>query len=322
MPVQTAFIHAMQTIKTLDLNLLKALNALLDERNVTRAAEKLSISQPAMSGMLTRLRDSFNDPLFIRTQHGILPTDRALGLAIPVKQILDQAQGLLTEPEFDPARAELKINIAASDYAMCTIITPLLSILHHQAPNIQINVALLNPRSMQEDLERGKLDFVLATPGQAPDNLHVRILFDDHYVCAVRTGHPILQQDRQPDLTAFRILQHVTASSEDNAYNNTPARVLDDLGLNRRVSVQSALVLPDIVRHSNLCALIPYRLIAEHADISHFTPPVDITGFSNALVWHERTHRNPAHQWLRDLMAKSCQSIEGRLKPIFQTAFD
>ncbi|WP_416189083.1 LysR family transcriptional regulator [Neisseria sp. CCUG17229] len=296
----------MQTIKNLDLNLLKALNALLDERNVTRAAEKLSVSQPAMSGMLTRLRDSFNDPLFIRTQHGILPTERALGLAIPVKQILEQAQGLLAKPEFVPASAELKINIAASDYAMRTIITPFLAALHHQAPNIQVNITLFNPRSMQEDLERGTLDFVLTTSEQAPDNLHTRALFDEHYVCAVRTGHPVLQHS-QPDLATFCALQHVILSSESNTINHTPARALADIGINRRVSVQNALALPDIVRHSDLCALTPYRLIAGQADISHFLPPVEISGFTNALVWHERTHRNPAHQWLRDLAAEHCQ---------------
>lgn len=295
----------MQTIKTLDLNLLKALNALLDERNVTRAAEKLSVSQPAMSGMLTRLRDSFNDPLFIRTQHGILPTDRALGLAIPVKQILEQAQGLLAEPEFDPASADLKINIAASDYAMRTIITPFLAALHHQAPNIQVNITLFNPRSMQEDLERGTLDFVLTTSEQVPDNLHSRALFDEHYVCAVRTGHPVLQH-AQPDLATFCALQHVISLSE-HTINNTPARALTDIGINRRVSVQNALALPDIVRHSDLCALTPYRLIAGQADISHFLPPVNIVGFTNTLVWHERTQRNPAHQWLRDLIVQSCQ---------------
>ncbi|WP_253452993.1 LysR family transcriptional regulator [Neisseria perflava] len=297
----------MHTVKTLDLNLLKALNALLDERSVTRAAEKLSVSQPAMSGMLTRLRDSFGDPLFIRTQHGILPTDRAKALASPVKQILEQADALLRELEFHPSDAELKIAIAGTDYAMRTVATPFLAALRRQAPNIQVAINLLNERTMYDDLERGTLDFALTTPEQAPDGLHVRSLFDEHYVCALRSDHPALA-DGTPDLAKFCALEHALVSPTGSGFSGIADRMLAANGVSRRVSlsVQSFLILPDILRDSDLCAVVPYLLVAKQSGITTFAPPVTIPGFTKALAWHERTHRNPAHKWLRDLMFESC----------------
>lgn len=306
--LQTASISPyMQTIKTLDLNLLKALNALLDERNVTRAAEKLSVSQPAMSGMLTRLRDSFNDPLFIRTQHGILPTDRALSLAVPVKNILDQAAHLLDEPEFQPATAKMKITLAGTDYSMRTVVIPFLTALRRQAPNIQVAITLINERTLQEDLERGTLDFVLTTPTQAPAGLHIRTLFEEHYVCALRTDHPILQQG-EPDLAQFCQLEHALVSPNGNGFTGVVDQALQTLGATRRVSLslQSFLILPDILRNSDLCAVTPSRLVTHQPGISYFSPPVTVPGFTKVLAWHERTHRNPAHQWLRELMFESC----------------
>src|SRR6516225_2781033 len=107
----------MQTdIRTVDLNLLRTLDALLDERNVTKAAQRLSLTQPAVSAMLTRLRESFDDPLFVRSQRGIVPTERALQLATPLKQVLSDIEQMLQAPAFEPREAELTLTIASTDY--------------------------------------------------------------------------------------------------------------------------------------------------------------------------------------------------------------
>jgi DNA-binding transcriptional LysR family regulator len=111
-------------IRNLDLNLLKALDALLAERNVTRAAERLNLTQPAVSGMLARLRDSFDDPLFVRGQRGIIPTPRALQLAEPLRRMLGEAAAMLTPPMFDPAHARLTLSLAATDYAQQVMVVP------------------------------------------------------------------------------------------------------------------------------------------------------------------------------------------------------
>src|SRR5690606_10416775 len=114
----------MKDIQHLDLNLLKALDALLGHRNVTRAAAHLGVTQPAMSGMLTRLRDTFDDPLFVRARRGIEPTERAQALAVPLKQLLGQVGTLLQAPVFDPATATNYFTIASTDYALRAIALP------------------------------------------------------------------------------------------------------------------------------------------------------------------------------------------------------
>ncbi|SEF63931.1 LysR family transcriptional regulator [Marinobacterium lutimaris] len=155
----------------MDLNLLKALDALLDERNVTRAAERLGITQPAMSGILTRLRDSFDDPLFSRTQRGIIPTQRALDLSKPVKQVLRQIDTLLQPPVFVPSTASLTFTIAATDYALRAIAVPFLSALKVKAPRIKVSLLPVENERVHSQLERGQIDLALLTPDSTPPGL-------------------------------------------------------------------------------------------------------------------------------------------------------
>ncbi|MEG0004184.1 LysR family transcriptional regulator, partial [Comamonas sp.] len=141
-------------IKNLDLNLLKALDALLDERSVTRAAERLSLTQPAVSGMLTRLRESFDDPLFVRTQRGIAPTLRAQALAGPLKELLCNAEALLRPQGFDPATAQMTLRIAATDYALQAVVLPFLAVLRKRAPGVCVAVVPAQHLPLHERLER------------------------------------------------------------------------------------------------------------------------------------------------------------------------
>lgn len=151
-------------IKSLDLNLLKALDALLDERSVTRAAERLALTQPAVSGMLTRLRESFDDPLFVRTQRGIAPTLRALALAGPLKELLCNAEALLRPQAFDPATAHMTLRIAATDYALQAVVLPFLAVLRQRAPGLCVAVVPAQHLPLHERLERGDIDLALVTP--------------------------------------------------------------------------------------------------------------------------------------------------------------
>lgn len=179
----------MRDIKNIDLNLLKALDALLDERSVTRAAERLSLTQPAMSGMLTRLRESFSDPLFVRSPRGILPTPRALELAGPVKHVLAEITVLLTPAEFDPRTAAMTLSIAATDYALQAVAMPFVLELKKRAPNIRVALVPID-HHLHSQLERGDVELVLLSPLHSPPDLHARRLFDEEYVCVMRDGHP------------------------------------------------------------------------------------------------------------------------------------
>lgn len=297
----------MRDIKTLDLNLLKALDALLDERNVTRAAARLATTQPAMSGMLTRLRESFDDPLFVRTQRGVAPTQRALELAGPVKLVLSEIGALLQPPTFEPATASLTLSIAATDYALRAIAVPFLSALKRRAPHIRVAVRPIEDDRLQAQLERGDLDLALTTPESTPPDLHARHLFDEHYVCALRQDHPAAAGSRL-SLEQFCALDHALVSYTGGGFRGVTDDALTKLGRERRVtlSVTSFLILPEVLRASDLVAVVPRRLVADRDGLTLFDPPIEIPGFTKVAAWHERTHRDPGHRWLRELLFETC----------------
>lgn len=299
---------AAKTVRSLDLNLLKALDALLDERNVTRAASLLGVTQPAMSAMLTRLREAFDDPLFVRAQRGIIPTERAMELAKPVKQVLSEVAALLQPQDFEPGSATLTFTIAATDYALRAIAVPFLSALKRLAPHMRVALVPVEDQKLQTQLERGEIDLALVTPQSTPTGLHARRLFDERYVGVVRTGHPVMQGRRRLTLNQFCALDHALVSYTGGGFSGVTDEALSKHGKQRRVtlSVKSFLVLPEILRASDLIAIVPRRLAVGVAGIVMFEPPVEIPGFTKVAAWHERTHRDLAHRWLRELLNKTC----------------
>ncbi|WP_158784974.1 LysR family transcriptional regulator [Pantoea sp. BAV 3049] len=286
-------------IRTMDLNLLKALDALLDERSVTRAADRLALTQPAVSGMLTRLRDCFGDPLFSRTQRGIVPTSRALELAAPVKQILSDMDALLQPKAFDPASAELTLTIAATDYALKAVVVPFIARLRQEAPGVKVSVVAIDYSQLQTQLERGDIDLALVTPETTPEGLHARNLFDEEYVCIMRSDHP--QAREALTLDRFCKLDQVLVSHTGGRFSGATDEALAKIGKKRRVvmAVNSFLMLPEILRVSDLIAVTPYRLAATTDGMVVKTPPLPVAGFTKTLAWHDRTHRDAGHRWLR-----------------------
>ncbi|NHZ41707.1 LysR family transcriptional regulator [Massilia aquatica] len=296
----------MPNLRQLDLNLLKALDALLDERNVTRAAARLNLTQPAMSGMLTRLRESFDDPLLVRVQRGVAPTPRALALAQPVKQVLADIGALLQAPAFDPASAQMTLSLAATDYALRAIAVPFLLALRPLAPSIRVALLPLVNQQLQGQLEQGTVDLALSTPESTAPDLHARTLFDERYVCVMRSSHPAAQPALSLD--QFCALDHALVSYEGGSFEGVTDEALARLGRQRRVmlSVKSFLLLPDILRASDLVAVAPRRLVEDLDGLVLLAPPLDIPGFTKVLAWHERTHRDPGHRWLRELLLRTC----------------
>ncbi len=292
--------------RQIDLNLLKALDALLDERNVTRAAERLGVTQPAMSGMLLRLRESLGDPLFVRTQRGIVPTQRALEMAQPLKEILGGVDALWQPASFDPASASFTLTIAATDYAQSAIAVPFLAALQRQAPNIRVALLPIQDLQIQPLLERGAVDFALITPDTTPPDLHARRLFDERYVCVMRAQHPACATTL--DLDTFCALDHALVSYTGGSFAGITDEALARLGRSRRVSlsVKNFLVLPDIIRSSDLVAVVPSRLVRGQPGLICVDPPLDVPGFTKVLAWHERSHRDAGHRWLRELLVSSC----------------
>ena len=298
----------MKDITQLDLNLLKALDALLDECNVTRAASRLGVTQPAMSGMLTRLRENFGDPLFVRAKHGIVPTQRALELSAPLKQVISQISALLQPPNFDPLTANITFTIAATDYALRAVALPFLSALKQQAPHIRIALVPVDDKQVQLQLERGDIDLALLTPESTPPDLHAKNLFDEHYVCVLRQGHPAMQGRKQLTVSQLCELDHALVSYTGGGFRGVTDEALEKLGQQRQVSlsVKSFIILPEILRASDMVAILPSRLVAGMDDLVVFDPPIEVPGFTKVAAWHERTHRDVAHRWLRELLFTQC----------------
>lgn len=301
----------MRELKNLDLNLLKTLDALLEERSVTRAATRLSVTQPAVSGMLTRLRESFADPLFIRTQRGIVPTNRALQLAGPVKRILDDVEQILRPEEFDPATSTLTASLTATDYALQAIVLPFIARLRLAAPNMRVAVRPPEDNHTQQQLEKGEIDIAIVTTYAIAPDLHARTLYEERYVCAMGAHHPLANQ-QDLSLDDFCGWDHALVSWSGSEFNGVTDTALQKLGYQRRVSlsVQSFLFLKEVLRTTHLITVVPARLIVPGQGITTREPPLAVPGFTKVAAWHERTHQDPAHQWLRELLFQSSAGIK------------
>lgn len=295
-------------IRTLDLNLLKVLNALIEERSVTRAANRLGMTQPAISGILLRLRDSFGDPLLIRAHRGMVPTSRALELAPAVRRVLADIESLLQPPSFDPASAEFTLSIAASDYALSVVLEPFFASLRRQAPGARTVVHPLSRSTIARQLESGAVDIAIMAEATEPD-LHVRSLFDERFICAMREGHPAAEAAWSLDL--FCSLDQLLVSF-DGGFEGMTDRALGAIGRQRRVvlSIASFLVLPTILRSTDVIAVAPARLVSNAPGLLARTPPFEIPGFTLSAAWHERSHRDPALAWTRSLLAEACEGLD------------
>lgn len=293
-------------LRNVDLNLLKAFDALMDERSVTRAASRLALSQPAVSATLNRLRDAFGDPLFVRTQRGVAPTERALELAAPIKRVLAEIEQLLTPAAFDPALAEFTLTLAVTDYALRAVVVPFVTALRPLAPGVRVAVRTLDESTLLERMERGELDMALLTPQSTPPELRSRHLFEESYVCVMREGHPAAAGPL--DLDRFCTLDHGIVSLTGGGFSGATDRALAALGRQRHVvvSVPSFVMLLDLVRTSDIVALVPRRLLADRGGLQVAQPPLEVPGFTKILAWHARTHENPGHRWARELLLRSC----------------
>jgi len=292
-------------LKDLDLNLLVALDALLAERNVTRAAARLELSQSAMSAALARLRQVFADPLLLRTAGGMLPTSKALELAAPLRQVLTEIERLVRPPAaFDPATAELTFTIAASDYVEYAVLPRLVVFLEASAPRARLQVRPMNFGEIGHQLERGEVDLGILGAGFAPPNARSRPLFTERFVCVVRADHPRVR-DRLT-LDDFCALDHILVSPSGGGFTAQADDALAAIGRRRhvRVSVPHFLLVPQILARSDMLVVLPERLARGYGErFRTFELPFPLLPTTILAVWHERTHRDAALGWLRQALA-------------------
>ena len=302
-------------ISRVDLNLLVYLDVLLRECNVTRAAEELGISQPAMSNSLRRLRDLFNDPILVRTSDGMTPTDRALELQPMVRKVLSAAeQAILPKTEFEPSESNRIFRIMASDYTESTLLPVLLRQLRKQAPNIRLDIMTPSDVSFH-DVERGKVDMVINRFDSLPQSFHQVHLWDDSFSCVMSVDNPV--KDRW-NLESYLSSKHVWVSKTGmgEGVGMTPDDVqrlgwvdeaLSKQGVKRDISLftrhyQVALLLAE---QDDLIVTIPSmsaKSIANSDRVVILDPPFEIERMRLKMVWSPLLQHDPGHKWLRQLI--------------------
>lgn len=287
-----------------DLALLPALDALLSERNVTRAAAVLGISQPALSAKLARLRDLTGDRLLVpsRRGQGMMPTPRAMALRTEVEAALLAAETVLRPGDrFDPARANAILRILANDNAAAIVLAGRLAdIIVHRARGLRVAVLRPDKRRLVDQLEAGEADLAVALGTSAGhEGLHKRLFLRDGYATAQRRLHP---RGAAPlDLDAFCAADHLLVS-EQGGFDGLVDAELRKAGRRRRVSlsVHSYLLAPLIVAESDLLVTLPRRLLAQHEHhLDLFEPPLDLESIGMSLFWHERSEGDALNRWVR-----------------------
>ncbi|MGX7708973.1 LysR substrate-binding domain-containing protein [Methylobacterium sp. Gmos1] len=300
-------------IGSFDLNLLKAFDALYAERHVTRAGLRIGLSQSAMSGTLTRLRELLGDELFVRTPSGMRPTVRADDLAGPVADALRLVRNALQADGFEPATAERAFTVAMSDYAAFLLLPLLLARLGVEAPGIDLRVrGMFGRGEAVEQLDSGEANLAVGVPVEALARILTRPLLREGFACIARRGHPAFAAG--VDLEAFVAVPHLLVSPEGDGPGLVD-RKLAELGLKRRVvlSLPQFLVAPFIVAESDLVATLAARVARRCADfgvgITVHEPPVVLPDWPLALMWHRRADAHPATTWLRDVIAEIAAAV-------------
>jgi DNA-binding transcriptional LysR family regulator len=287
-------------LRRADLNLLQILLVLLEEKHITRAAERCFLSQPAMSRALERLRETFGDELLIRHGRTYQRTARGERLLHELEALLPRLESLVTGEAFDPATSRARFQVAMTDHACFVVLPGLVRRISEAAPMSRLEVVASHDRRFA-DVASGKLDLVLDAAG-APAELQSETLFTDEFVCVVAANHPL----RARRLTLDRYLQHSHVLVNVLDGQQIPVeRPLGALAVKRRVGLVMPFFAPAVaaVAESDMILTVPKRLavrLAKSVNVRMIPAPVELKGFKYEMSWHPRLTVDPVHEWFRD----------------------
>jgi DNA-binding transcriptional LysR family regulator len=302
-------------IDRVDLNLMVYLDVLLREGSVTKAAQQLGITQPAMSNGLKRLRDLFSDPLLVRTSEGMTPTERALELQPVIRKALNELEAALqTQGEFDASSSHRVFRIMVSDYAESTLVPELVKRLREEAPNIILDV--LTPSDVTfQDVEAGKVDMAINRFDEMPQSFHQKTLWEDDFVCLVNPDHPRVADF---NLDAYLDSMHIWVSKTGMGagVGIDPEKIirlgwvdnaLSKLGHKRKISVFTRhYQMPALLALNNdLVATLPRKVAEMQAESSRLlvkSPPFEVPPFELKMAWSPLVQHHQAHKWLRRMI--------------------
>ena len=284
-----------------DLNLLAAFDAVFEERHVSRAADRVGLSQPAMSNALRRLRAALDDPLFVKTKTGVTPTPYAAELAPAVSQALKlMNEGLQQAARFDAAKTTRTFRLAMADVAEVSILPEVIDVCRRTAPGVRFETRALTRSTLTEDLETGAADLAIGFLPDMKETTYQQTLFTTEYVCLARRDHPAI--GARLTRKAFLAADHVTIAPDVTGHAVVP-KTLDELGVDVSVRAPHFLALPFIVARTDYLAVAPKPLAFKAATaatgLAAHVPPVPLPPIDVRMFWHERAHKDPASRWLR-----------------------
>jgi DNA-binding transcriptional LysR family regulator len=298
------------SLRSVDLNLLVVLEALLSERHVTRAAERVGASQPAMSHALGRLRAMFGDELLVRTATGMQPTPRAIELAEPLRQLLRQVERVLeSDAGFDPESAGRAFTVRMSDILAFLILPPLLA-RKPQGSRMTYNILHLPPADTVEALERDEIDVAVSMGLDPSSPIRAEKLLADRMVCVMRASHPVAR--RRFTFEAFLAQEYVKQSMSPTDMRFVD-NVLSGMGHKRRITlnVPHWLVVPHVLKKTDLLIVMPGRLAAALNDDGLVARdlPFESAPFDWMMYWHRRHDQGKANRWLREELRQVCAAL-------------
>ncbi len=309
-------------INKMDLNLLVYLDVLLREKNVTRAANQLNITQPAMSNGLKRLRDLLNDPILVRTSDGMVPTERARELAPVVRGVLlTLEETLQPNKDFEPLHSQRVFRIMASDYAASTLIPALLKKMRVQAPLTSLDI--MTPSDVTfHDVENGKVDMAINRFDQLPQSFHQKTVWRDSFSCLINASNPVVKHF---NLDSYLKAQHIWVSKtgfgvgvgmdpKDVQKLGWVDEALAKLGKQRNISVftRNYHVAMHLAVGIDLIATLPSRaakLYEKDPTMAIMDPPFAIPSIELKMIWSPLLHQDASHIWFRRLIVETADEL-------------
>ncbi|WP_089042234.1 LysR family transcriptional regulator [Pseudomonas fluorescens] len=302
-------------LSKVDLNLFIVFDAIYTEANLTRAGQIVGITQPAVSNALARLRETFNDPLFVRTAQGMVPTPMAQNIIGPVRNALSLLRVSVQESRiFNPQQAAKTYRISMTDLTEAVILPLLFQRLRRLAPTVMIESFLSKRRETTKELAAGRLDFAVDAPlNTDPQVRHVKLM-EDRYVCAMRKGHPMADKDKFT-LDDYLSLTHIHISSRRNGLGYVDL-ALGKMGIQRKIALRSQhyLMAYQVLQQTDMVMTVPERFARRH-ELHWFQLPVNsVPPLETHLYWHESTDQDPANRWMREQMIELCQQVTAQEK--------
>lgn len=299
----------------INMNLLVCLDALLGERNVTRAAQRVGISQSAMSHNLATLRSTLDDQLLVRSRDGLQLTPRAMSLVAPLREGLRMLEQVVAGgPDFEPKNTTRTFHIATADYLAAAIAPALMARFAAQAPGARLSMRPLVMGAIESALDDGDLDLVLGPRLQNGAAIMCRHLLADPFVCVMRADHPARTGDPPTvSLDAYTAHPHVLVSPSGSGASAVDG-ALEQAGRSRVVAcrVASFLAAPFVVARTSMLLTAPRGCVAplvSSLGLVICPPPLDLPPLEVFATWHQRDHADPAHQWLREVVLAAAAQV-------------